>query len=54
MNGTYIWDITVGRVFARVKISFSYISVYIVKNNHQLSEPSKRKWVYIVDKYLKV
>ena len=51
MNGTYIWDITVRR---RVEISFSYISVYIVKNNHQLSEPSKRKWVYIVDKYLKV
>ena len=49
MNGTYIWDITVGRV---VEISFSYISVYIVKNNHQLSEPSERKWVYIVDKYL--
>ena len=53
------WNIYLGyycgsSCFARVEISFSYISVYIVKNNHQLSEPSKRKWVYIVDKYLKV
>ena len=53
MNGTYIWDITVGRVFASVEILFSYIPVYIIKNNQQSSEPSKRKWVYIVDNYLK-
>ena len=53
MNGTYIWDFTVGRVFARVEISFSYIPVYIIENNHQSAEPSKRKCVYIVDKYLK-
>ena len=39
---------------AIVEISFSYIPVYIVKHNHQSSEPSKRTWIYIVDKYLKV
>ena len=53
------WNIYLGyycgsRYPASVEISFSYIPVYIVKHNHQSSEPSKRAWIYIVDKYLKV
>ena len=49
------WNIYLGYCWgsSSVEISFSYIPVYIIKNNQQSAEPSKRKCVYIVDKYLK-
>ena len=44
------WNIYLGYCWGS---SYSYIPVYIIKNNHQSAKPSKRKCIYIVDKYLK-